>query len=362
MTKELSIISKDPAHALAALQKSRLSALISDKALFGRICEAAVSLLNNDKLRACDESSILGALYKAVTLGCRLEPEFGECYLIPRNIRQGERWVSVCCFQLGYKFWKNKALESGHISFLEAREVYEEDRFEFEHGTNAFIKHVPAETNKGVTTYFYARAKLKDGNEIFEVINKQAAEKSRRSSETQYDGKGENKVFSQTPKDVWAKHYAPMALRRPIKLLCAMLPLTPAIEAAQQADGAVTYIQNDGQVVTVSPVDVEKSAEQPQETKTQGIDPNLAEKYLAVKDALDSYQSFDLVLEYWTNFATTELAQNKHFAEIFFERVCAVSVNIGQLNAFYNTIGEWKKDPSLVKLLSTAKSKIENGK
>lgn len=279
MSNQLSIITANPAEQLAALQKSRLANLIEDKGLLNRVCEAAVALLTNDRLRACDESSILGALYKAANLGCRLEPEFGECYLIPRNMKVGDKWVSVCCFQLGYKFWKNKALESGHISFLEAREVYSEDVFSFEHGSNSFLKHVPSEENKGVTTYFYARAKLKGGDEIFEVINKQAAEKSRRSSETQYDGKGQDKVFSQTPKDVWAKHYSAMALRRPIKLLCAMLPLTQAIEAAQQADGAVTYIQKDGQVVTMSPVEVEQNAVQPQDNEVD---------VEALKDALQN--------------------------------------------------------------------------
>ena len=273
----------------------------------------------------------------------------------------GDKWVSVCCFQLGYKFWKNKALESGHISFLEAREVYAEDKFEFEQGTNAFIKHIPAEENKGLTTFFYARAKLKDGNEIFEVINKQAAEKSRRNSETQYDGKGQDKVFSQQPKDVWAKHYAPMALRRPIKLLCAMLPLTPAIEAAQQSDGAVTYVQNDGQVVTMSPVEVEKVSEQPQDNSV-GIDPHLAEKYLSTKDALDSMKTSVEVLKYWNEFKTSELSSSMPFLQMFFEKMADVCTTVDQLKEFWDSIGSLTQKHELVKIIATAKSKLENGK
>lgn len=356
-----SIISTNQADTLAALQKSRLSALIEDKGLLNRICEAAVALLTNDKLRACDEGSILGALYKAANLGCRLEPEFGECYLIPRNVKAGDKWVSVCCFQLGYKFWKNKALESGHISFLEAREVYAEDKFEFEQGTSAFIKHIPAEQNKGITTYFYARAKLKDGNEIFEVINKQAAEKSRRSSETQYDGKGQDKVFSQAPKDIWAKHYAPMALRRPIKLLCSMLPLTPAIEAATQADGTVTYVQKDGQVVTMSPVEVENSAAQPQDTAAE-INPELAEMYLKVKDILDSMTKQAEVLPYWNGFKKGELANSMPFLKMFFEKMATVCTTVEELKEFWASIGKLTEKPELVKIITVAKSNLENAK
>lgn len=356
MSNQLSIISKDPKDALAALQKSRLSALIADKALFGRICEAAVSLLNNDKLRACDESSILGALYKAVTLECRLEPEFGECYLIPRTIAG----KPVCCFQLGYKFWRAQALESGAVSYLQAREVYTEDEFAYQYGTGGFIRHIPSDENKGGMTHFYAHARLKDGSELFEVITKQAAEKSRKNSESQYDWVGspgqKKKVYSEQPKDIWAKNYAPMALRVPIKRLCAALPLTAQIESAMQADGSISYMQENGEVVTISPVDVEKQADQPQDEPA--FDEKQAELFQDVTDALTN-MDFDQTLKYWNDFKTTPNGKIKPFATLFTQAGCQYANSLAHLSALWTAMGAWTNTAEIKQIFSTRRQAIE---
>lgn len=352
--KELSIFQPTAAAQVEALQKSRLSALIEDKGLLGRVIEAAVNLLTNDRLRECDEKTILGALYKAASLGCRLEPEFGEAYLIPRKVKG----TMVCCFQLGYKYWKAQALESGHIAFLESREVYAEDEFSFEYGSNQFLKHVPAERTSGQTTHFYARAKLLNGYEVFSVITKQAAEKSRALSESQYDwpGAGKEKVFSEKPKDIWAKHYAAMALRRPIKLLCASLPLTAAIEAAQQADGSVTYVQADGQLVTMSPIEVEQKAD---DVEVNSINSELADKYMQTSDALATMQDLKSIGEYWAGFKTTELVKNLPFSKLFAVAFCRVSNNAADLMSAWQAMSPYAKANEAE--FTKRKKEIENG-
>lgn len=354
MSNQISIITKDPTKQFEALQKSRLSKVISDSALLNRICEAAVTLLTNDKIRACEENSIMGALYKAATLNCRLEPEFGECYLIPRKVKIGNDWVPVCCFQLGYKYWKAQALESGHISYLEAREVYKEDKFSFKQGTNAFIDHEPADENSGETTHFYARAKLKDGNEIFEVINKQAAEKSRRMSESQYNK--DTKAFSEKPIGFWDKGYAAMALRRPIKNLCASLPLTPAIERALQEDGAVTYLQNDGSVMTISPLQVEKQADQPQDEPA--FDEKQVDLFHDVTDALAN-MDFDQTLKYWNDFKTTPNGKIKQFATLFTQAGCQYAKSLLHLSALWTAMGAWTNTAEIKQIFSTRRQAIE---
>lgn len=321
---ELSITSADPKSQLAFLKQSRLSQLIEDKGLYNRICEAAVTLLTSEKLRACDPDSIMGALYKACTLGCRLEPEFGEAYLIPRNMPDGidangkRKYKPVCCFQVGYKFWKAKALESGCVEFIQACEVYREDEFSFQKGSGAFLRHIPADETGGDTTHFYAFAKLKSGADVFEVINKQAAEKSRANSETQYDYNNGQKTFSPKPKDVWAKHYSAMALRRPIKLLCAALPLTAVIESAMQADGSISYLQKDGQLVTISPVEVEKQVEHPEdETLLSETENEQLQDLTEQLSRMDQAQVF----EYFKGFKKTEWAKKKPFALVALKSV-----------------------------------------
>ena len=345
---ELSIFHPTADKQFDALQKSRLGKLIDDKGLLNRIIEAAVNLLTNDKIRACDEGSVLGALYKAASLGCRLEPEFGEAYLIPRTIKGKQ----VCCFQLGYKYWKAQALESGNVSFLEAREVYEEDEFSFEYGSGAFIKHIPADHTRGVTTHFYARAKLKDGSEIFEVITKQGAEKSRAHSETQYDYQAGQKIFSTTPKDIWGKHYAAMALRRPIKRICAALPLTAAIEAATQADGSVTYVQNDGQVVTVSPIDVEKSADEPQDHGA--VSTEIAEQLQLLADVLQAMNRN----EFSKAWADAVNQCDKPTAIVYLTYGLKKCETAADLSWLWDFSKKWVTSPDIKKLFTARKAEI----
>jgi len=368
MSKEVSIISAAPEKQIEALKSSRLSVLIKDAATLHRIAEAAVMLLTNDKLRACDEESILGALYKAATLDFRLEPEYGECHLIPRNIKTGKKdekgadiWKSVCVFQVGYKGWKAKALQTGNVVFLSSRAVCKEDQFSFEFGTGQFLKHVPVEVRtNGARTHFYALAKLVDGSYVFEVINGQEAERSRRHSETQYDwiGAGGSKIkqFSAEPKGIWKDNYDAMALRVPIKKLCASLPLTPALEAATSADGVVTYLQKDGTVTTITAAEVENAAALPE---GPSVSVEQAPMFVKIKEYLDGYTGFQDVLKYYQQFKEDEQAGEKIFVQLFFEAAAKTAKSTEDLSEFYNEAKAWQKTPDLVKILSTKKQELE---
>lgn len=320
MSNQNALITGTPEQRIEAIKGSRLKALIPDEATLNKMAEAVALMLNSDNLRACEPESIFGAVYKAATLGFRIDPTFGECWLIPRRISYKDSagdWQSrnVCTFQVGYKGWKALCLQSGNVAFLQAHEVYAADNFKFQYGTGAALQHVPADENDGKMTHFYAFAKLANGMEAFEVINIQEAERSRRNSETQYntigEGKNKVKVFSDTPKDVWGKFYAQMALRVPVKRLCAALPLTPAIEAAMREDGGVTFIKDEGAVTFESAQDLDKY-EPAEEVPTGNTDATSAEKYVQVKDAVESLD-FAQYQEYLKGFAGSE-AWNKDFA------------------------------------------------
>lgn len=374
MAETYSLSAADPEFQRKALQNSQLATLIRDKELLSRIYEAGVQLLTSEALRQCDESSILGALYKAVTLGFRLEPEFGECYLIPRSVAAGKSadgkttWKKACCFQIGYKGWKALALQSGHVVFIESREVYKEDEFQVKYGTNAYLDHIPAETNSGQTTRFYARAKLANGFEIFEVINKDAAEKSRAFSESQYLKIGtypnQTKKFSEKPIGFWENGYAAMALRGPIKKLCSFLPLTPSIETGLQSDNTIQYLQKDGTVTTITSSEVEKSAEPIVELNTSGVKPEDVETYITVKEAIESFTTFEQVLKYYTEqFKKGSHAKDRVFVTLVFKQACTLAKTVPELNDFYKSVTDWHKDEGLIKILTNAKKAIEtNGK
>ena len=355
----LPIAAMPPAEQFEALKKSRLAQLIQDKGLLSKICEAAVHLLSDPKIQECDEASILGALYKAATMGFRLERDFGECHLIPRSLKVGDKWVKTCSFQIGYKGWKSIALQSGNLHYLEAREVYTADTFKFKHGTAAFLDHEPAATNDGKMSHFYALCKLKSGEYVFSVINIQEAEKSRRNSETQY----KDKVYSPVPVGVWLKNYAQMALRVPIKRLCAALPMTAAIETALQSDGGVTYVQKDGTVTTIQPADVESQAEQ-FEAKPLAIPANIERQYFDNEGALSTYTDFPEVLELWKKQdANTPQMMFQPYLKLFFDAAARTATTSTELNAFYAaTPSAWQKSEKLMAILSAKSKSFQNAK
>mgnify|MGYP000349579631 CR=1 FL=1 len=370
MTEQIqSLASSDPEVQLAVLRKSRLSDLIEDKVLREQIYEAGIQLLTSEALRACDPETILGALYKAVSMKFRLAPEFGEVFLIPRSITVGKdkdgKWIKkqVCCFQIGYKGWRALALQSGNLSYLESREVYVEDDFSFEYGTSAYLRHSPTTGKKTDMTHFYSMAKGRDGSVVFHVITKDEAEKTRRLSESQYVKIGQYpnqvKEFSKDAIGFWEKGYATMALRGPIKAVCSFIPLTPSLQAGIDADGGVTYLNADGKIKNLSPIEVLKAEEPlPTEEKNTGLAPELAEKFLETKDVLAN-MDFYAVLSFYEGWKTGDLKDNRLFLELFFDRVAASAEHTDNLNQFYSASGKWGKDPIFYKKLSDAKERIE---
>lgn len=363
----LSIKAAEPESRLWALKESRLKVHVRDPLQFEKMCEAAMLLLNNDKIRACDEASIFGALYKAVTLKCRLEPEFGECYLIPRSVNVGTKenpnWVKTCVFQLGYKFWKAKALESGHIKNLQAHEVFTEDMFEVQYGTGGYLRHRPADETKGTTAWFYVYAPLTSGGELFEAINKFSAEKYRRKSESQWDtigtGKNKTKKFREKPTDVWATDYGAMALRLPMKRLCAALPMTAAMETAMQEDGGVTYLQTTGTISRLSPKEVEAAAEPIEEPTSAPVPEAEKEKFEEWESAVGALSKAEEVLKLYAEFKPSDLYKNVQFVRLFFVQMAKVAETEEELSKLFHGAKEWQKTPELVKLLTDKKAEIE---
>lgn len=63
---------------------------------------------NNAKLAECDPQSILMASAVAGTLGLPVDPNLGQAYIIPYNVKvktagQPDRWVKKAQFQIGYR-------------------------------------------------------------------------------------------------------------------------------------------------------------------------------------------------------------------------------------------------------------------
>lgn len=134
----------------------------------------------------CDFKSILGGGVTAGRLGLEIGGTLGHCYLIPRkNYKTGMLEAS---FQLGYRGIIELIYRSGLVSHIQARCRYENDIFEWEYGTKAFLRHIPSEIQSPLKSV-YAIATMKDGFHLFLVMYASDLYKIRDKYAPRYNGK-----------------------------------------------------------------------------------------------------------------------------------------------------------------------------
>ncbi len=91
------------------------------------------------KLLECDRQSLFNASMSAAVLGLEVDGVTGQAYLIPFK---GKAQLVV-----GYKGYNTIAARAGIT--ITGAVVRDGDQFDYELGSNAFVRHVPALNNKG---------------------------------------------------------------------------------------------------------------------------------------------------------------------------------------------------------------------
>lgn len=110
--------------------------------------------------------SFAGALLTAVALG--LEPGTAEAYLIPyRDRRSG---LVECQLIIGYQGMVKLYRQHPRAAHIGAQAVYENDTFDYQYGSDAFLRHRPATGDRGEVIYYYADAGLTNGAYEFVVL------------------------------------------------------------------------------------------------------------------------------------------------------------------------------------------------
>lgn len=163
------------------------------------------ALSSTPKLKTCTPQSFLGAMMQAAQLGVEPNTPLGQAYLIP--------YGDVCQFQLGYKGLIDLAYRSGEVSSIQAHEVHENDTFTYEYGLEPKLRHVPAQTDRGPVTFYYAVLKLKNGGMGFEVMSRDDVETFARKK---------SKAFNNGP---WKTDFDEMAKKTVLKKVLKYAPL-----------------------------------------------------------------------------------------------------------------------------------------
>lgn len=206
-------------------QKSGITSALTGTALnaerFTRIALTVVR--QTPRLLECRSNTVLGALMTSAQLG--LEPgTLGEAYLIP--------YKDVCTFVPGYRGLIKLAWNSGQIRHIDADVVHEEDPFDFEKGTNPFLRHKPVANERhsiqGIN-HVYAVATMTNGGSTFVVLSVDEVERIRQSY-----SKGSTKTDNP-----WQTEWAEMAKKTALRRLAKTIPLSTSVNLALAAEGTV---------------------------------------------------------------------------------------------------------------------------
>lgn len=199
---------------------------------------AATAIRLNPKLARCTPASFVGSLIVLEQVG--LEPVAGRAYLLPfmnnrKLIINGkEEWRKQLEVQalIGYKGYSDLFYRHESALTIEAHEVHQNDKFDFEYGTNSFLRHKPAEGDRGPTVKYYCIAKMKDGAVLFLVMSKEECIEHGKKHSKVYD----KKTGDFMPGTPWKDDADAMCKKTCLLQLSKNLPLSIETQKALSVD------------------------------------------------------------------------------------------------------------------------------
>ena len=184
---------------------------------FLRISLTAIN--RNPKLAQCTPESLFQCLLDLSALG--LEPDGRRAHLIPFEDRK--RGVVVCTLIVDYKGLAELVRRSGEVSYLRADIVCENDLFDYQFGSGAFLKHKHARGGRGKVVEVYSFVELKDGSVDFDVMGIEEVELVHAQSRAKDSGP-------------WVNHFNEMAKKTVFRRHSKWLPLSPELREKIEKD------------------------------------------------------------------------------------------------------------------------------
>jgi len=200
-----------------------------------RFCRAAVvAVENNSDLLSADSTTLFNSLSRCAQDG--LIPDNREAALIIFNSKSGNDWVKKVQYMPMVDGVLKRARQSGEISTITARPVYENDDFDYwidENGEHLNYKPY-LRGDRGQFIMVFAMAKTKSGELIVEPMTKDDVDKVRLSSKT-------------PDKGPWKDWYERMACKSALHRLARRLPNSSEIMEMLSADNHMYTIKNNSE-------------------------------------------------------------------------------------------------------------------
>lgn len=166
----------------------------------------------------CTPESLLLSVVQAGTLGLEPNTPLHHCSLVAVKNNKNNRMEANLWIE--YRGFCQLAYQSGLVSDIYAETVYENDEFDFEYGTNKWIRHkFDVRKSRGLSIAYYSVVKFSNGGNDFKVLSKPDVEAIRS------DAPGKN-----TP--AWLKHFDRMGEKSAIRRVLRTAPMSQDKDAA----------------------------------------------------------------------------------------------------------------------------------
>lgn len=209
---------------------------------FIRICNTAV--MKTPKLRNCTPMSFWNCMIQLSSLG--LEPNGREAHLIPYG-REATLIVD-------YKGLVECINRSGDVSYIKAELVCDNDDFEYDRGQ--VTRHrIDFKNPRGDHYAVYSHARLKDGNDVYEVLTREDVEKVREMSPSwKFAERGDNSKGGGKKDSTWHQWEGQMWKKTAIRRHSNTLPFSSEVRRIIEADDRHLYPEIDRRTITESDI------------------------------------------------------------------------------------------------------------
>lgn len=165
-------------------------------------------------LLKCDKGTLFKSCLKCAEDG--LIPDGRQAALVKFRTKIDGNFVDAVQYMPMFAGLLRRVRNSGEVSKVQAHVIYEHDRFVWRQGTHEIIDHEPLfPGNRGEPVGAYSIATMKDGTELFEVMNMDDLNAVKKASKTSGFGP-------------WKDWWSEMARKTAFKRLAKWLPLDAA--------------------------------------------------------------------------------------------------------------------------------------
>lgn len=236
--------------AMFERQTDQIGAALAGQMNTGRFIRTALTAYSRGDARFQSSApiSLLGACMKAAEMGLSVDPMLGEYWLIPRrNRKRNCMWIDG---QLGYKGLIKLAKRNPTFRNVKAELVHKGDFFEYELGSEPFVRHRLATEQKERPEVImsYATVYYKDGSSFSHVSPMYEILEARQRSEAFRNGHGP-----------WVDHFNSMAKIVPLRAIMKLEAIdSMVLEQLGREDLSVTQedvveVQMDDAIVEEAP-------------------------------------------------------------------------------------------------------------